>query len=533
MLMVYKTITLTFLWLATLLAGQAQTWTLRQVQGGSGLEALDRMRPAANEEWCLGGRFSSAFFWEGLAFSPRGGQDVFFGLADAGGSWIWNRQIGSTQDDELLALASTREDEVVALGSYRGVLELGDTSLVSPQGNKSLFLCSADVDQLNWALSLDGRGLKGGGDLRRVGGNIWATCFFGDTLRVRDIRFTASGDTDALLLQLSDGGEVVQALTFGGTGDVRSRKVLPLPGGDLVLAGVFNDTLRFADTTLAAGTFDNDIFLLRFSPGGDLRWAKRLGGVLDNEITGLELTPTGALALSGYFSGLLNFEEDIALQSTNAQPDGFVALLDLEGQTLAAISFGGAGNVRALDLQLDAAGHLSTCGTFNGTLQADPFQIKSSGQQSGFVLRFRDGLEVDRLLALRSDEVVFLSSLGFTAQDELLIGGSFSGTLQHEGMPQADQFDLLLASTPIAVAVQEVNPEGKPRLVQTDRSRIQLLDLPDACDGFQLLDLQGRVLRSGALPPGSSWNLSGLPPGGYLLYLQCGSRHWTYRFVRP
>lgn len=514
------------------LATSAQEgWEVLQARGGGGLEVLDHIRPVDAEAIALGGRFSSSFTWSGIPFSARGGEDVYVGRADSRGEWDWSWQIGSSQDDELLALVPLSGNQLAALGSYRGVLELADTSLSSPQGNKSLFLCTAEADGIPWVLSMDGRGLKGGGDLRRQEETLWMCGFFGDTLRIRETQLDASGDTDALLLSFSPQGELERALTFGGSGDTRARKLLPLPDGDLILAGVFNDTLRLADTTLAAGTFDNDLFVLRIGPAGSLRWAKRLGGVLDDEITGLERTPTGALVLSGYFSGLLNFDDGLALQSTNAQPDGFAALLDQQGRTIKAISYGGSGNVRALDLhQRDDL--LAIGGTFNGTLQAGELQIASMGQQSGFAMALDEDLSMLRLSGLRSDEGVFLSAIASTARGELLAGGSFSGRLQHDAMPQANQLDLFLAGISTVVSTAEARPEsGNPlRFARPGRNILQATALPGACTHFQLLDLQGRSLLAGSIPPDHTWRLQGWPAGIYLLYLRCGKSARVHRF---
>ncbi len=528
--MLYKLIPL-IVFLLPLTAPAQEVWEVFQARGGDGLEVLDLVRPMNADAIALGGRFSSSFVWSGIPFTSRGGEDVYFGRADSRGEWDWSWQIGSSQDDELLALLPLPDDELAALGSYRGVLELADTNLVSPQGNKSLFLCTAVPVGIPWALSMDGRGLKGGGDLRWQDETLWMCGFFGDTLRIRETRLDASGDTDALLLGFSGSGELKQALTFGGSGDTRARRLLPLPGGDLILGGVFNDTLRLADTTLAAGTFDNDIFLLRIGPGGSMRWAKRLGGVLDDELTGLERTPTGAIVLSGYFSGLLNFEDGIALQSTNAQPDGFVALLDQEGQTIEAASYGGAGNVRALALH-QRNDLLAIGGTFNGTLQAGDLQISSTGQQSGFAMALDEDLSILRLTGLRSDEGVFLSAIASTAQGDLLAGGSFSGRLQHDAMPQANQLDLFLAGISITVSTKETAPEsdGTLQFIRLDRNTLQATALPDNCTHFQLLDLQGRSLLAGPIPPDRTWRLQGWPAGIYLMHLRCLKGARVYRF---
>jgi hypothetical protein len=144
--MLYKRIPL-IVFLLPLTAPAQEVWEVFQAHGGDGLEVLDLVRPMNADAIALGGRFSSSFVWSGIPFTSRGGEDVYFGRADSRGEWDWSWQIGSSQDDELLALLPLPDDELAALGSYRGVLELPIPIWSLPRAISRSFF----VPQCRWA----------------------------------------------------------------------------------------------------------------------------------------------------------------------------------------------------------------------------------------------------------------------------------------------------------------------------------------------------------------------------------------------
>ncbi len=503
---------------------------------GPGLDGVKKIISLDDDRFAIAGTFSDSLNWNGIWYTSRGDQDLFVGIYNRENELLNQHFFHSTQSIDIDDFQwDSVQNRMALLGSYRNDIQLGDTSLISPGGNRSLFIrVWSPSSPDGWAISMDSRGLKDGGELAWANdGMLWANGFFGDSLVLGDNRFFSKGNTDVFLFAFSREGQLQTGYTWGGSGNNRARALLKDDFGGLILAGILDDTLELDSDTLAAAIpGDYDLFVLRFIPDSGVAWSIWGGGVLDEEISALEQINENTLLVGGFFSGLLEFDSGLSLQSSSTQPDAFLLQIGPQGNLLSGSSFGGPGNVRLLDLTA-YSDRILAVGAFTQQLSIEDQIVESSGQQSGFIAIWgTDPFTIEQLDAIRSDQTVFLETV-LQHRSTSLAGGQFAGTLETGLTSYLNSLDPIVLQRTVTTAVSPPpraffllsvypNPtEGPFQLIQKV-----------ACDSFRLISPEGKIIDSGILPEDASWDLSLRPAGTYLLQIRAENRWRTLRVLK-
>jgi hypothetical protein len=107
--------------------------------------------------------------------------------------------------------------------------------------------------------------------------------------------------SDVFLAKYSPTGEVIWAKSFGGQSYERVADIAVDANGDLFVTGQFrSDTFSIGQTTLINNGAD-DIFLFKCNPQGEVIWAKNIGGSTDDQGVGLAVDPIGNIILVSDF----------------------------------------------------------------------------------------------------------------------------------------------------------------------------------------------------------------------------------------
>ena len=107
--------------------------------------------------------------------------------------------------------------------------------------------------------------------------------------------------------------------------------------------GYLSDTASFSGSTVISNG-DDDVFLARYAPNGQLIWAKNAGSTGKDRAEGICTDKLGNVYLTGFFSNTITFygAPNITLTSAGLE-DMFVAKYDQNGQVQWAVKFGGTG----------------------------------------------------------------------------------------------------------------------------------------------------------------------------------------------
>jgi hypothetical protein len=124
-----------------------------------------------------------------------------------------------------------------------------------------------------------------------------------------------------------------------------------------------------------------------------VEWAKAMGSTGSNWGFGLTVDDGGNVISTGWFMGTVDFNpgSGIVNRTSVGGEDVYVQKLDVNGDFVWAVSFGGSSSDRGYDIITDNGGNVYVSGNFTGTVDFDPgagvFQRTAQGNWDAFVVK--------------------------------------------------------------------------------------------------------------------------------------------------
>ncbi len=281
-----------------------------------------------------------------------------------------------------------------------------------------LLSMGAGAQELEWVNSIGAEAFDEG---KRVitdsEGNSYVTGTFRNTADFNNRRgvdtLRSYGQTDIFLAKYDSSGKYLWSINMGGTGYDYGTGVALDAEGNIYVTGYFFGKATFDPLrrdTLTAGPGFNDIFIAKYNPEGQYKWAINMGGTGQNYGSGIAIASSGEIYITGAFSGKTDFNPSISIADTaflTAYPGGifnpnlgldvFVAKYDTAGRYLWAKRIGSEGNGDyGYDIAVDATGNCYVTGYFAAWADFDPGAaaaiLSVKGINDGFVLKLdKDG----------------------------------------------------------------------------------------------------------------------------------------------
>ncbi len=230
--------------------------------------------------------------------------------------------------------------------------------------------------------------------------------------------------------------------------------------GNTYIAGNVRDTLLLAGDTLVATPSEtmyptSDVFMASFSPGGALRWSRRLGGAADDDMIGgfddgpFAVDAAGNTYLAGYYSEGTVFGDGPGADPIPSTMYPIVSY-DPEGRLrwlLTPADFGIGENAAPVRLAVTAGGDIYAVWSYwelGGQLDVrvgdQTFRDPASGGS------FLTKLTADGVLAwarpLTSDGNQIVYSMAVDARDRVCVAGEFDGIYMRMGNRELRKADL-------------------------------------------------------------------------------------------
>ncbi len=151
--------------------------------------------------------------------------------------------------------------------------------------------------------------------------------------------------------------------------------------GNIFLAGTFAGTVDFSlgqGTALLTSAGVEDIFLAKYSPSGDLQWAKRWGGPDSDLVNELVIDAAGNVFVSGTFHDTIDFDpgNGESLRTSRGEEDGYLIKFDSAGELVFANTWGSSSSelnwAGKGGMDVDAAGNAYLWVNFSEALDLDP-----------------------------------------------------------------------------------------------------------------------------------------------------------------
>ncbi|MDZ4747198.1 MAG: T9SS type A sorting domain-containing protein [Saprospiraceae bacterium] len=167
------------------------------------------------------------------------------------------------------------------------------------------------------------------------------------------------------------------AYSIGATGSSAATDMVLDAEGNIFLTGNFQNSVYFdpgIDLHILSSAGDDDIFISKTSPSGEVFWAKRIGGPGMDHANSIAMDREGNVILTGSFHGTADFDPgpNVFPLSAGVDGDAYITKLDENGNFLWAIQITGDGFNEIRSVKTDATNNIFVTGLFEETADFDP-----------------------------------------------------------------------------------------------------------------------------------------------------------------
>jgi hypothetical protein len=294
---------------------------------------------------------------------------------------------GGAANDYGSGIACDPSGNSYVTGHFFGNITLGDSLYVSA-GNQDAYIAKLNPQgEIIWSLAFGGNGADEGKALAvDTEGNCYATGFLGSAgVEIQDETVSSLGGYDVYILKLSPSGELLWVRTFGGASNDQARAIDLSTDGLVHLAGSFQGTMTMGQTVLTS-TSAIDAFVCQIDAQGDVTWAGQIAGPNLVESRGLAIDVFGNTYVTGDFLGGSVSAGDLN-QTGEGSYDIFLAKYSPGGEVLNLTAFGGIGADGGTSLSTDNVGNVFLGGYFEGSILVDEISVMSNGNRDMLVVK--------------------------------------------------------------------------------------------------------------------------------------------------
>jgi hypothetical protein len=347
-----------------------------------------------------------------VAGAYSGDYDLFVVAFEADGTERWRLQFGTSGDDRPLAVVVHTSGDAVVVGQTDGALFATD---LPASDAFALRLDAADGGTV-WATQFGTDGVdRAAAAVVAANGDVYVGGAVGGDLGSG----TLSGLRDAFVARLDGAtGAVSASVQFGSTSTDDVFAIALLPGGDLVVGG--RTGFVMPGSGLGAPIGADDAFVRRLTAGLSAVWTQQFGAAGGAvSVRGLAVAADGDLRMVG------NTDRSLAGQTHLGGRDVFVSRLEpTDGSRTWTVQDGSDGVESAQGLVVDADGTAWVIGSTDGA-----FVEAFAGSERAILL----GVDADGVTLLRDQfgvgDNTYGNGVAIARPGVLVLGGSTNGVL--------------------------------------------------------------------------------------------------------
>ncbi|MCB9232058.1 MAG: T9SS type A sorting domain-containing protein [Bacteroidia bacterium] len=371
---------------------QAQSWDWARSAGGVYYPEEGRAMAVDQQgNVYITGTHRKFAFFDMYPMTSAGGGDVFIAKYNSAGVFQWVQRMGGSGTDKGNALSIDGQGNVFLAAQANLYLSPGGSAHSGHSGaNGSRHLLDGIIAKygananMQWIRIIDGTVYTLSTDIAAdPSGYSYAVGIYDGLVYLDQDTLQTKGQDDVYLVRLDPQGQMIWGTGMGGTGNEDNAHVAVTPNGDVVVAGVFEGTAFFdGDTLVSAG--GKDIFLVKYSQTGVHLWSKSYPGAGNQTLKGLEVDSQGNIVIAGYFLNNVTFGNQV-LTSAGLE-DIWVARLDPAGNPVDAKSWGSAASESLGEMSFARDSRIVLSGTVDGTFTAGNFTLQATGANDAFFI---------------------------------------------------------------------------------------------------------------------------------------------------
>ena len=321
--------------------------------GGNGYyDSIGNLYPAVSVGYgikadAFGNVYSTGSYLGAIDFDPDAGiniqtsltvPNIFISKLDTAGHFVWARSMGDNKmGDEAYAISLDDSGNVYTTGVF------GDTADFDP-GPATYHLISSGYNQafvskldssghFVWAKNMGGQAVNDQAAGRCIEVDVHSNILVGGNYKGGGdfdpgnglITFASNGNYDMFLTKLSSQGNLIWCKSIGGATSDQCASISTDLSGNVYATGSFSGQVNFnpgSNTSVLNASTGSmlDIFVLALNALGHYQWACSMGGTGNDAGNAIVIDQVGSLFVTGYYSGLADF--DPAITEANIMASG-------------------------------------------------------------------------------------------------------------------------------------------------------------------------------------------------------------------
>lgn len=400
---------------------------------------------SAGNIYMTGETFSpSVNFGNGIILSApgltgTGNCEFFLTKFDEFGNAIWSKKGGGSLTDRGYGIVIDNTGNLIVTGHYFGTATF-DTVTRTSTGNLDVFTAKYDTSG-NILWFREGKDIaqsSARGIAYDNNGNTVVIGYYGSstgpTITFDNIVLTTAGQRDIFLVKYNSEGIIQWAVSAGGieTGE-EGKDVTCDAAGNIYVTGVFTDTTSIGSVTLN-GNGLGEIFIAKYTPQGELAWARSAGGPKADAGYSISLDGKGNLYVGGNIDSVATFGSTTIFADSLA--DAFVAQYDTSGNFKWVIVGGGQENDNCSEVIADAEGNCIAFGNFRSTPLAGAkfgntvLTSTSTGYDDVFFMKVSASSEILWIKQAGGDDLDRITAAKLNAKGNILTTGYYKRYLK-------------------------------------------------------------------------------------------------------
>lgn len=369
---------------------QAPNWLWAKRTGGTSIDYTNDVAADAFGNSYITGTYSSAPITFGAATLTNSGQsDVFLVKYDVAGNVIWARKIGNTGSEFGQSVAADAAGNIYIAGAFSSPsIVIGSTTLTTA-GSSDIFVAKYDsAGNVLWATRAGSSGWDGASSIAvTAAGDI----YIGGNYTSSSITFGLNtlpnfGYNDAFVAKYNTSGTALWGKHIGEYLDELVSSLAVDAAGNVLVAGYYNSIdVLIGSTVIITNAQDavDDIYLAKFSPSGNVLWARGAGGWGNDYASGVATDAAGNVYMTGFYvSNPMTFG---TITLTTGAFSLYLAKYNSAGtiQWVVAPGFGAG-----LSVTTDNCGDIYWTGDFGGNITFGSTTFSPSGGGDIFVAKY-------------------------------------------------------------------------------------------------------------------------------------------------
>ena len=229
---------------------------------------------------------------------------IFIAKYNSSGNVLWAKDAGGGHNDMPNSIAPDSHGNVYLTGQFVDSVKFDNISIIVPYGGSNFFFVKySSSGTVLWAKSAEAFATRISTD---ASGNIYITGGFQrPSIVIGNNVLTNAGAYNMFIAKYDSQGNVLWAKSIDGNVEVDPNDITSDKSGNVYIIGSFSSSIiNFGNTTLTNTNIGNeDHFIAKYDPSGNVLWAKSIGENSDLEPLSITIDESGDVYIAGGFTG--------------------------------------------------------------------------------------------------------------------------------------------------------------------------------------------------------------------------------------